>query len=85
MGEVARFDTRFRQRIWRICLASAAMGAVLWGVALALGPLLHTPFWRYPALAVLLGLGMLSYFGCGQAFGAFKLREFRSVLRRGGA
>ena len=85
MGDVARFDTRFRQRIWRICLAAAAMGAVLWGVALALGPLLHTPFWRYPALAVLLGLGMISYFGCGQALGAFKLREFRSALRRGGA
>ena len=84
MGEVARFDPRFRNRIWRIFAASAVMGAVLWGVNLLIGPLITAPGWRYLALLILVGSGMASYFAAGQALGAFALHEFRASLRRGG-
>ncbi|WP_137699709.1 murein biosynthesis integral membrane protein MurJ [Marimonas lutisalis] len=83
MGDVARFDTRFRRRIWRIIAASVIMGAVLWGVNLLLGPWITAPGWRYLALAVLVGSGMVSYFLSGQLLGAFALHEFRAALRRG--
>lgn len=82
MGEVARFDDRFRRRIWRICLAAAIMGAVLWVTAILLGPMLFTPGWRYLALALLVGIGSASYFGAGQILGAFRLTEFGRTLRR---
>ncbi|WP_322865185.1 murein biosynthesis integral membrane protein MurJ [Aquicoccus sp. G2-2] len=83
MGDVARFDARFRRRIWRIIVAAMAMGAVLWGVNLLLGPLITAPGWRYLALLILVGAGMLSYALIGQLLGAFALREFRASMRRG--
>ncbi|KAA0909875.1 murein biosynthesis integral membrane protein MurJ [Aquicoccus porphyridii] len=82
MGDVARFDDRFRRRIWRITLAAVLMGAVLWGVNLLLGPMISAPGWRYLALLILIGAGITSYFGLGQLLGAFSLREFRDNLRR---
>ncbi|MBD3680155.1 MAG: murein biosynthesis integral membrane protein MurJ [Rhodobacteraceae bacterium] len=83
MGEAAQLDTRFRRRIWRIVIASLAMAVVLWGGALALGPMLGLPTWRYLGLAILVALGILSYFGIGQMIGAFRLSEFRRNLRGG--
>lgn len=82
MGDVARFDDRFRRRIWRVCLASIAMGTVLWGGTVVLGPLLDMGGIRFIALTVLIGLGMVSYALIGQAIGAFSLREFRDAFRR---
>ena len=82
LGEVARFDDRFRRRLWRICAASAVMGAVLWGTLLLLGPLFGEAGWRYLALLLLLLAGALAYGGVGQALGAFQLSEFRNTLRR---
>ena len=82
MGDVARYDARFHARIWRIVGASIAMGAVLWGAMLVLSPLFATPGWRYLALLVLIGIGMVSYFGLGHMFGAFRLAEFRRAFRR---
>ncbi|WP_372833913.1 murein biosynthesis integral membrane protein MurJ, partial [Puniceibacterium confluentis] len=82
LGEVARFDARFRRRLWRICLASALMGAAMWGTLILLGPLFGQPGWRYLALLVLLAVGALSYALAGQATGAFRLSEFRNALRR---
>ena len=82
-GEVARFDDRFRQRIWRMVVASVVMAAALWVSAAALNPFLGLAWWRALALAVLIGIGMLVYFGSGQLFGAFRLSEFRAALRRG--
>ncbi|MDQ2092138.1 murein biosynthesis integral membrane protein MurJ [Marimonas arenosa] len=84
MGEIARFDTRFRRRLWRIVAASAVMGGVLWSVNLTLGPLIVAPGWRYLALLVLVLSGMVSYFLAGRLLGAFALHEFRDALRRGG-
>ncbi|GHF63392.1 murein biosynthesis integral membrane protein MurJ [Seohaeicola zhoushanensis] len=87
IGEVARFDDRFRRRIWRICLASAVMGLASWGAAWVLDDALHSAGWRYLALLALVVLSMAVYFGFGQLIGAFRISEFRSALRRrsGGA
>ncbi|MCR9113538.1 MAG: murein biosynthesis integral membrane protein MurJ [Rhodobacteraceae bacterium] len=81
-GEVARFDDRFRKRIWRIVIASALMGAVLWGGSVLLTPFFGLGGWRWLALLVLLSVGALSYFGLGQLLGAFRLSELKTALRR---
>ncbi|MEC8292298.1 MAG: lipid II flippase MurJ, partial [Pseudomonadota bacterium] len=83
-GDVARFDRRFHSRIWRIVAASLAMGAVLWMANVALTPFLGMAGLRYGALAVLVLIGMASYFGIGQLIGAFHLAEFKDAMRRGG-
>lgn len=85
MGIEAQFDDRFRARSWRIMLASAAMGAVLFAAMTALGPMLGTPGLRYPGLALLISAGVISYFGIGALIGAFRLSDFKSALRRPGA
>ena len=81
-GDVARFDDRFRRRIWRICAASLVMGAVLWGVAVLLTPVFALGGWRWLALLVLIGAGSVTYFASGQLLGAFRISEFRASLRR---
>jgi putative peptidoglycan lipid II flippase len=81
-GDVARFDLRFRQRIWRIVLASVLMGAVLWWASVAMTPAFGFGGWRWLALLVLIAIGAASYFGFGRLLGAFKAREFRAALRR---
>ncbi|WP_424942206.1 murein biosynthesis integral membrane protein MurJ [Aliiroseovarius crassostreae] len=83
-GEVARFDARFRRRIWRISFASIGMGAVLWGAVLLMGPALATPGWRYLALLILILVGMVSYFAIGRALGAFYPHELKAAFRRSG-
>ena len=83
MGPEAHFDLRMMTNLPRILLACAAMAAVLWGAALALQPLLQSPGWRYPSLALLIGLGMTSYFGAGLALKAFSLSDFKTLRRRG--
>jgi len=82
MGHAAHFDTRFKQRLWRIIGASEGMGVVLIGAAWILDPWLNTPTIRYGALALLVGIGISSYFGIGQMIGAFRLGEIRQALRR---
>lgn len=81
-GEIARFDARFRRRIWRIVLASLVMGAVLWGLMALLNPFLGMAGWRYLALLVLVGTGVASYFAVGQLVGAFRLYEIKNAMRR---
>ncbi|WP_323766171.1 murein biosynthesis integral membrane protein MurJ [Marinovum sp.] len=81
-GDTVRFDARFRRRIWRIVLASLAMGLVLWGLNAALGRYLTMDYIRYPALAALILLGSLSYFAFGQLFGAFTYRDVTGAIRR---
>lgn len=80
-GEVAQFDDRFRARIWRICAASVAMGVILFLGEVLLGPFFGTPGLRYVALALLVALGMGSYFGFARLFGAFSLKELRGTMR----
>lgn len=82
-GDVARFDDRFKARIWRIVTASVIMGIVLWWAAAALGPWLALPWWRALVLAFLILTGIFCYFAAGQFLGAFRYSEFRTALRRG--
>ncbi|MDO6726169.1 murein biosynthesis integral membrane protein MurJ [Cognatishimia sp. 1_MG-2023] len=79
-GDVARFDTRFTKRVWRICIASFAMGAALFGAMLLLNTALNTPSWRYLALLGLITIGAAAYFAIGQRIGAFNLKE---IMRAG--
>ncbi|KGM87538.1 integral membrane protein MviN [Roseovarius mucosus DSM 17069] len=81
-GEVARFDAQFRRRLWRICLASVLMGAVLWGAGAVMGPLFGMGGVRWLALLVLIAVGTLAYALFGQGLGAFRMQEIRSRLRR---
>ena len=83
MGPEAQFDTRFRNRIWRICAAAVAMGGILLGTEILLGPFLGTPGLRYAALALLIFIGMASYALFGKLFGAFRISDFRASMRRG--
>ena len=85
MGEVARFDERFRRRAWRIAIASGVMGGLLWICGSYGAWLFQLPGWRYLALTALILAGASTYFVVGQLIGAFNLREFRQSLRRGGA
>jgi len=82
IGDTARFDARFRRRIWGILAASVVMGAILWGTYLMLAPLLTRDYWRYPALVLLLAVGLVSYGAAGQMLGAFRLSDFNAALRR---
>lgn len=81
-GDVARFDPQFHHRLWRICLASALMGAVLWGAGAVMGPLFAASGWRWVALLMLIAIGTLAYGLFGQMLGAFRLQEIRGRLRR---
>ncbi|EDM70495.1 integral membrane protein MviN [Roseobacter sp. AzwK-3b] len=81
-GEVARVDDRFRRRVWRIGLASVAMGAVIWGVNLLLLPMFGMSGLRWIALVFMILAGIISYFGIGHLIGAFRLSEFRQAFRR---
>jgi putative peptidoglycan lipid II flippase len=83
MGDVARFDARLRKRIWRICLASAIMGFILFWCSATMSTFLGMPGWRYLALAILVSIGIISYFASAQMLGAIKLSELKGALRRG--
>lgn len=85
MGDAARFDARFRARIWKIVAASLIMGGVLWLFVIVMNPFFALPVLRYAALALLVGLGAAVYFGAGHLLGAFRLSEFRRAMRRRGA
>ncbi|WP_425071216.1 murein biosynthesis integral membrane protein MurJ [Sagittula sp. S175] len=82
MGDVARFDSRFHARVFRIIAASLVMGAALYGAELLLRPWLEQSFVRIFALLLLIVIGSIVYGIAGQLLGAFQLSEFRSILRR---
>lgn len=83
-GDVVRFDGRFHRRIWRVLIASAIMGVVLWFANVTLSPFLGLPWWRAVALMLLILSGVISYFGIGHMIGAFRMGELKSAFRRGG-
>ncbi len=82
MGEAATLDDRFLGRIWRVLLSAAIMGAVVWGLAAMLDPMLGMATVRYGALALVVLGGALSYFGAAHLLGALRLSELRRALRR---
>jgi putative peptidoglycan lipid II flippase len=81
-GTAAKFDAQFHKRIWRILLASVAMGAALYLANITLQPFLGLPWWRGLALLVLILIGAFSYFGIGHLIGAFRMGEFKAAVRR---
>jgi putative peptidoglycan lipid II flippase len=82
MGDEARLDARFAQRWWRIALASAIMGAVLHATQWLLADMLIMQGWRWVALAILVGAGILTYAISGLTCGAFKPSDFKAALGR---
>ena len=83
MGDAARFDTRFKSRLWRIMLASLLMGVLLWNTVLLVGPALGMAAIRYGALAFVVIVGIAGYFLIGRLVGAFRVSEFKAAMRRG--
>ena len=75
-------DARLKRALPRILLASAIMGAVLWGVATALDGMFKPPtseLVRAGALTVLIGSGFLAYTIAVFATGALDLRQARAL------
>lgn len=81
-GDTARFDSRFRRRIWRILLASGVMGAALWGGSVLLTPFFGIGGFRWLALLLLILIGTAVYAVAGQVLGAFRLRELQASFKR---
>lgn len=82
LGEEARFDARFLSRFWRICAASALMGAALWGGWVLLQPLLEARAYRIPALVLLILIGMASYALAAFALKAVRLSDLKALRRQ---
>lgn len=80
-GDVTRFDTRFKSKLWRIIMAACVMGAALYWLAMTLSTALTTTGLRYLALAGLVFGGMAIYFATAQLIGAINLKEFRRAGR----
>lgn len=83
MGDEAFFDPRFAQRLLRITAASVIMGAALYGSAWLMADWLVADTIRYAALALLMVVAAISYFGSGFALGAFSRSELRGAFKRG--
>ena len=84
MGPEAQLDARFRRSLPRIIAAALIMGAALWAGSQALTPYLHQHLWRYGALAALIALSILTYFGTGALIGAFRISDFLALRRAKG-
>lgn len=82
LGEDTRPDARFYDKLWRIVLASLAMGAVLWGIVALFGSAITLPGWRYLYVLGLIVAGMVSYFGIASKIGALSLRDIKGSMRR---
>lgn len=82
MGDAVHLDNRFLRRVPRIALASILMGAVLWGLKLALMGPLATSGLRTLALAGMVLVGMVAYFGTVILIGGMRWAELRGALRR---
>jgi putative peptidoglycan lipid II flippase len=78
-------DARLRRALPRILVSAIAMGAALVATAHALDPWLgqsHGLLVRFSALALLVTVGFLAYFGATQVTGAATLSQLRSAVRR---
>ncbi|SNT18809.1 murein biosynthesis integral membrane protein MurJ [Tropicimonas sediminicola] len=82
MGEAVMLDDRLKRRSWRVLVACGVMAACLLATEWALGDALYQSGVRYAALLVLVGVGIVSYFGAAQLVGATQLTEIRRAMRR---
>jgi putative peptidoglycan lipid II flippase len=81
-----RADENLRRRLPLLSIASVLMGAIVYGSSLVLAPYLHGQHVdvEVPALAALVGIGLIAFAIMVQASGAIDLRRvIASVLRRG--
>ena len=85
MDDSARADARLRRSAPRILAASLMMGAVLVLAAHLMEGWLSTHMIRYPALILLVGIGIGAYALAILATGALTLSDLRGAMRRGGA
>lgn len=77
-------DARFWTRALRICLASVAMGVLVWLGYYLLGSWFVDGFWyQCVALALLIGLGMAAYGILALALRATSVAELKAGFRRG--
>jgi putative peptidoglycan lipid II flippase len=74
-------DRRLRRAVPRLLAAALVMSAVLLALQAAIFPLEHG-LARLAGLAVLIGAGLVTYFGAAQALGGLDLREALRSLRR---
>lgn len=78
-----RFDSRFRDRAWRMGVASAAMAVALWFLNPVAATLMGTGLvQRLTALGLLCGLGAAVYFIGVVGLRAIDLREVRAQFAR---
>lgn len=82
LGEETRFDARFLSRFWRICTASALMGAALWVGWGLLQPVLDERAYRIAGLALLILVGIASYAGAAFALKAVRLSDLKALRRQ---
>ena len=80
MGRAAQIDDRLRRNLPRMVLASAVMGAALWGGMIGLAPLFATH--RAVALAILVCGGAAIYFALTGIFGVLRLTDLRAGISR---
>lgn len=82
MGDAAALDLRLMRRLPRILLASCIMGAGLWGLAGLMEDVLATPGLRILGLLALVAAGAVLYGISAVAFGAARVRDLKSSVRR---
>lgn len=74
-------DARLRARLPRVLGASLAMGALVYGLALAVDPWLDQGLApRIAALVLVVGAGVFAYAGFALALGALRTAELRNML-----
>ena len=77
-------DKAFWTKALRICMASVAMGALVWGGYQLLGSWFEGAFWKQcTALTLLIGLGMSVYAVLVLALRATSIAELKAGFRRG--
>ncbi len=83
MGDAARFDDRFRDRLWRMIVAAVLMGAALFLLQRLLAPLAASgDLVRFIGVILLCLGGVAAYAAAGLALKAFTLSDLRTTFRR---
>ncbi len=80
-----RFDGEVSARLWLMVLSTLIMAATLWDVYLLtdfnFAPGTHA-LQSVPGLALLVAVGLVSYFGASQLTGAWTFSELKAALKR---
>ncbi|WP_439104507.1 murein biosynthesis integral membrane protein MurJ [Celeribacter marinus] len=81
MGDDVKIDARLRTRAPRIFVASAIMGAYVYGVNILLAPVYDLS--RGLAVFIMVASGIAVYFVAAYAIGAMKLSDLKAAVKRG--